>query len=101
MKIKSYKNQYEMQDPIRQYPRPEFPGQTQSPPGLASEMNPKPDHGEESYQGFGRLKRRKALITGADSGIGRAVTIACPWNFKGGFSLFGGCSRPSFCERDR
>ena len=76
MKIKSSKNQYEMQDPTRQYPRPEFPGQTQSPPGLAREMDPKPDHGEESYQGFGRLEGRKALITGADSGIGRAATIA-------------------------
>jgi NAD(P)-dependent dehydrogenase (short-subunit alcohol dehydrogenase family) len=76
MKIKSSKNQYEMQDPTRQYPRPEFPDQTQSPPGLAREMDPKPDHGEESYQGFGRLKGRKALITGADSGIGRAAAIA-------------------------
>ncbi len=76
MKVKSSKNQYEMQDPTRQYPRPEFPDQTQSPPGLAREMDPKPDHGEESYQGFGRLKGRKALITGADSGIGRAAAIA-------------------------
>jgi len=53
VKIKSSKNQYEMQDPTRQYPRPEFPEQTQSPPGLAREMDPKPHHGEESYQGFG------------------------------------------------
>ena len=64
MKIKSSKNQYEMQDPTRQYPRPEFPDQTQSPPGLAREMDPKPDHGEESYQGFGRLKGRKASSPG-------------------------------------
>jgi NAD(P)-dependent dehydrogenase (short-subunit alcohol dehydrogenase family) len=76
MKIKSSKNQYEMQDPTRQYPRPKFPDQRQSPPGLAREMDPRPDHGEESYQGFRRLKGRKALITGADSGIGRAATIA-------------------------
>ena len=76
MTIKSSKNQYEMQDPTRQYPRPEFPEQTQSPPGLAREMDPKPHHGEESYQGFGRLEGRKALITGADSGIGRAAAIA-------------------------
>jgi NAD(P)-dependent dehydrogenase (short-subunit alcohol dehydrogenase family) len=76
MQVKSSKNQYEMQDPTRQYPRPELPDQTQSPPGLAREMDPKPDHGEESYQGFGRLKGRKALITGADSGIGRAAAIA-------------------------
>jgi NAD(P)-dependent dehydrogenase (short-subunit alcohol dehydrogenase family) len=52
------------------------PAQQQSPPGLTSEMNPKPDHGEESYEGTGRLKGKKALITGADSGIGRAVAIA-------------------------
>jgi NAD(P)-dependent dehydrogenase (short-subunit alcohol dehydrogenase family) len=76
MKISSSKNQYEMQDPTRQYPGPEFPDQTQSPPGLARDMDPRPDHGEESYQGFGRLKGRKALITGADSGIGRAAAIA-------------------------
>ncbi len=69
-------NQYEMQDPIKQYPQPDFDKQPQSAPGLASEMDPKPDHGEESYKGFGRLQGRKALITGADSGIGRAVAIA-------------------------
>lgn len=77
MKIQSSKNQYEMQDPTRQYPSPEFPEQEdQSPPGLAKEMDPKPDHGETSYHGFGRLKGRKALVTGADSGIGRAAAIA-------------------------
>ncbi len=70
------KNQYEMRDPLTQYPRPPFPKQPQSAPGLASEMDPTPDHGEDSYVGFGRLKGRKALITGADSGIGRAVAIA-------------------------
>ena len=76
MTIKSSKNQYEMQDPTKQYPGPEFAKQTQSVPGLAKDMDPKPDHGETSYQGLGRLKGRKALITGADSGIGRAAAIA-------------------------
>lgn len=53
-----------------------FPAQEQSPPGLSSEMTPEPDHGEQSYQGHGRLQGLKALITGGDSGIGRAVAIA-------------------------
>lgn len=70
------KNQYEMQNPVDQYPRPKFEDQQQPAPGLAQEMHPKPDHGEQSYKGFGRLKNRKALITGADSGIGRATAIA-------------------------
>jgi NAD(P)-dependent dehydrogenase (short-subunit alcohol dehydrogenase family) len=69
-------NQYAMQNPLTQYPQPPFPEQPQQAPGLASKMIPQPDHGETSYQGFGRLKGRKALITGADSGIGRAVAIA-------------------------
>ncbi|MFP3707973.1 SDR family oxidoreductase [Paraburkholderia sp. SIMBA_009] len=69
-------NQYTMQDPTKQYPGPDFERQPQSAPGLAQEMTPQPDHGESSYQGFGRLKGRRALITGADSGIGRAVAIA-------------------------
>ncbi len=69
-------NQYEKKDPTKQYPRPKLEEQTQSAPGLAREMTPKPDHGEKSYRGFGRLLGRKALITGADSGIGRAAAIA-------------------------
>jgi NAD(P)-dependent dehydrogenase (short-subunit alcohol dehydrogenase family) len=69
-------NQYAKQDPTKQYPKPKFEEQTQSAPGLAQEMTPKPDHGEKSYRGFGRLAGRKALITGADSGIGRAAAIA-------------------------
>lgn len=69
-------NQYAMQNPLTQYPQPEFPRQPQTAPGLASDMSPKPDHGETSYVGFGRLAGRKALITGADSGIGRAAAIA-------------------------
>jgi NAD(P)-dependent dehydrogenase (short-subunit alcohol dehydrogenase family) len=64
-------------DPLTQYPRPPFPRQKrQDPPGLASLMNPPPDHGEKSYKGSGRLAGRKALITGGDSGIGRAAAIA-------------------------
>src|SRR5262245_40161971 len=47
-----------------------------SPPGKTSEMNPQPDHGEESYRGLGRLKDKSTLITGGDSGIGRAIAIA-------------------------
>jgi NAD(P)-dependent dehydrogenase (short-subunit alcohol dehydrogenase family) len=65
-----------MQDPRKQFPIPPFPEQPQAAPGLAANMNPKPDHGETSYQGHGRLEGRKALITGGDSGIGRAAAIA-------------------------
>ena len=65
-----------MQDPRAQYPQPPFPEQPQPAPGLAAEMDPKPDHGETSYRGHGRLAGRKALVTGADSGIGRAAAIA-------------------------
>jgi NAD(P)-dependent dehydrogenase (short-subunit alcohol dehydrogenase family) len=52
------------------------PAQQQSPPGVTAELDPKPDHGEESYVGTGRLEGKKAVITGGDSGIGRAVAIA-------------------------
>jgi NAD(P)-dependent dehydrogenase (short-subunit alcohol dehydrogenase family) len=65
-----------MQDPRTQYPQPPFPKQPQSAPGLAQKMEPAPDHGETSYIGSGKLKGRKALITGGDSGIGRAAAIA-------------------------
>ncbi|MGR7027787.1 SDR family oxidoreductase [Geodermatophilus sp. URMC 62] len=58
-------------------PRPESqPEQQQTPPGTLGEMDPKPDHGEESYRGSGRLTGKRAVITGGDSGIGRAVAIA-------------------------
>ncbi|WP_259106148.1 SDR family oxidoreductase [Pseudomonas sp. JUb42] len=70
------RNQYSMQNPLTQYPRPPFPAQKQMPPGTGSEMNPVPDHGETTYVGSGRLAGRKVLITGADSGIGRATAIA-------------------------
>ncbi|HET7809937.1 MAG TPA: SDR family oxidoreductase [Steroidobacteraceae bacterium] len=65
-----------MQDPRTRFPKPPFPKQTQAWPGLARDMKPKPDHGESSYQGSGRLAGRKALITGGDSGMGRAAAIA-------------------------
>ena len=65
-----------MQDPRTQYPQPPFERQPQEAPGLAGAMDPKPDHGETSYRGHGRLAGRKALVTGADSGIGRAAAIA-------------------------
>jgi NAD(P)-dependent dehydrogenase (short-subunit alcohol dehydrogenase family) len=65
-----------MQHPKEKEPKPPFPEQTQRPPGSEQELQPKADHGEQSYKGFGRLKGRKALITGADSGIGKAVAIA-------------------------
>lgn len=64
------------QNPKEQGDKPEFPQEKIPHPGLDSQMNPKADHGEESYRGLGRLKDRVALITGADSGIGRAVAIA-------------------------
>jgi NAD(P)-dependent dehydrogenase (short-subunit alcohol dehydrogenase family) len=67
---------YDAQDPTTQFPRPPFPPQQQSGPGDIHEMDPAPDHGETTYIGFGRLPGRKALVTGADSGIGRAVAIA-------------------------
>ena len=69
-------NRYEKQNPLTQYPRPPFPRQPQNRPGTVHKMDPEPDHGETSYVGFGRLKGRKALITGGDSGIGRAAAIA-------------------------
>jgi NAD(P)-dependent dehydrogenase (short-subunit alcohol dehydrogenase family) len=63
-------------NPATEYPKPPFQDQEQPWPGLASRMNPRPDHGETSYKGSGRLAGRKALLTGADSGIGRAAAIA-------------------------
>jgi NAD(P)-dependent dehydrogenase (short-subunit alcohol dehydrogenase family) len=65
-----------LQDPRTKYPRPPYPKQSQPWPGLASKMTPRPDHGETSYRGSGRLAGRRALITGGDSGMGRAAAIA-------------------------
>ena len=65
-----------IEDPRSKYPKPPFNKQTQPWPGLAREMDPKPDHGETTYRGSGRLAGRKALITGGDSGMGRAAAIA-------------------------
>jgi hypothetical protein len=61
---------------VPEYPKPPYPSQQQKPPGLTGEMIPRPDHGEQTYQGSGRLKGQRAIITGGDSGIGRAVAIA-------------------------
>lgn len=65
-----------MQNPVDQHPKPPFPEQQQEVPGTEKELKPQADHGEESYKGSGRLTGRKAVITGGDSGIGRAVAIA-------------------------
>lgn len=65
-----------LEDPTTKYPKPPFEKQSQPFPGLAGKMVPKPDHGETSYKGSGRLNGRKALITGGDSGMGRAAAIA-------------------------
>ncbi|THG31086.1 SDR family oxidoreductase [Naasia lichenicola] len=67
---------YEPQNVATKYPQPPFEAQQQPDPGSIFDMKPRPDHGEESYRGSGKLKGRKALITGGDSGIGRAVAIA-------------------------
>lgn len=69
-------NQHTMQDPTSQYPHLDIPEQRQKEPGLDAELQPRADHGVETYVGSGRLEGRKALITGGDSGIGRAVAIA-------------------------
>lgn len=69
-------DQYAMQDPTTQYPKVSADGSLQPEPGLDADMRPKADHGEETYRGLGRLKGRKALITGGDSGIGAATAIA-------------------------
>lgn len=68
--------QSEMKDPRKQYPKISPPEQTQPEPGLDAELTPAADHGAKTYEGTGRLDDRRALITGADSGIGRAVAIA-------------------------
>lgn len=64
------------QNPLKQYPQPPQPNRKQSPPGKEEKLQPKADHGEKSYKGSGRLAGKRAIITGGDSGIGRAVAIA-------------------------
>jgi hypothetical protein len=65
-----------LENPVTKYPKPPFESPFQPWPGLACKMTPKPDHGETSYKGSGRLAGRRALITGGDSGMGRAAAIA-------------------------
>jgi NAD(P)-dependent dehydrogenase (short-subunit alcohol dehydrogenase family) len=65
-----------LENPVDLYPKPPFKRQSQPWPGLAGKMDPRPDHGESSYRGSGRMTGRKALITGGDSGMGRAAAIA-------------------------
>src|SRR5919112_2084237 len=67
---------HDEQDPTQAEPTPPFPKQEQEPPGREAELRPRADHGEDSYVGHGRLADKVALITGAASGIGRAVAIA-------------------------
>src|SRR6478735_7262967 len=76
MKISGNNGTKEMENPLEKYPKPPYPDQQQAPPGLESELQPVADHGETSYRGSGKLAGRKAIITGGDSGIGRAVAIA-------------------------
>lgn len=64
------------EDPRRAGPEPPFPEQAQPAPGRESEMEPRPDYGEETYEGTAKLQDKVALVTGADSGIGRAVALA-------------------------
>lgn len=70
------RDQHEQQNPREQHPQSGYPGQEQEHPGLESEMRPEPDYGEDTYQGSGKLAGRAAVITGGDSGIGRAVALA-------------------------
>ncbi|WP_276007213.1 SDR family oxidoreductase [Bradyrhizobium sp. 139] len=68
--------EHDLINPVTRYPKPPFKKQSQPWPGLAGKMEPRPDHGETSYNGSGRLAGRNALITGGDSGMGRAAAIA-------------------------
>lgn len=74
--MEKQKKQEPPKKPDRKYPVPPFPKQRQNAPGTEDEMNPRADHGETSYEGCGKLKGKKAIITGGDSGIGKAIAIA-------------------------
>jgi hypothetical protein len=69
-------DQYSQQDPTEQHPQPDTEEEQQDHPGLTRRMGDEPDHGEETYRGSGRLEGKKTVITGGDSGIGRAIAIA-------------------------
>lgn len=74
--MKAQKKQENIEKPDEKYPAPPFPKQEQEPPGTEKDLTPLADHGETSYKGYGRLKGKKAIITGGDSGIGKAIAIA-------------------------
>lgn len=76
MSVETKEGPAQTTDPKKQGPKPPFEEPKQAPPGHSHEMRNKPDYGEDSYKGFNRLNGRRALITGADSGIGRAVALA-------------------------
>ncbi|RZJ24294.1 MAG: SDR family NAD(P)-dependent oxidoreductase, partial [Flavobacterium sp.] len=69
-------NNNQLENPVERYPAPPYQESRLDTPGHEADMQNKPDHGEESYKGSGKLKGRRAIITGGDSGIGRAVAIA-------------------------
>lgn len=74
--MKKQKKQENTENPDTKYPVPPFPKQTQAAPGTEAQLKPLADHGETSYKGCGKLKGKKAIITGGDSGIGKAIAIA-------------------------
>lgn len=69
-------DQYAQQDPTKQYPQPDTEQEQLDHPGLTRDMGDQPDHGEQSYRGSGRLEGKQAIVTGGDSGIGRALALA-------------------------
>ncbi len=76
MRTKTADKKTNQQDPETKYPQPPFPKQKQEYPGIEAKMKPKADHGQKTYRGSGKLEGKKAIITGGDSGIGKAVAIA-------------------------